>query len=117
MCRMILFGGRCPRCTGDFSWEDLTQHLSCLEAKNVGVFGHCRRGVQLEEHTFDQECDACQEATVEADEGYFDEDLAAVQTIQHHGMEKEKPAKNKGKGKSRATEDDDGRRSKKQRTS
>ena len=43
--------------------------MSCLEAKNVGIFGHCRRGIFRESHTFDQECDPCA-AETEADEGY-----------------------------------------------
>lgn len=69
MCRRIVFSGTCSHCAGGFVWEELSQELSCLEAKNAGVFGQCRRGVQVEEHRFDQECDPCT-AEMEADEGY-----------------------------------------------
>jgi hypothetical protein len=54
---------------GSFTWDDLSQRLSCLEAKNAGVFGQCRRGIQIEQHSFDQECDRCT-AVMESDEGY-----------------------------------------------
>ncbi|KAK3396801.1 hypothetical protein B0T20DRAFT_508042 [Sordaria brevicollis] len=74
MCRQILFSGTCPQCTEHFIWQDLSQELSCLEAKNTGVFGQCAFGVQTEEHRFDQECEPCA-ADNERDEGYCaDED-------------------------------------------
>ncbi|KAK3493477.1 hypothetical protein B0T13DRAFT_513683 [Neurospora crassa] len=69
MCRLIVFSGTCPHCTEHFVWEDLSQELSCLEAKNTGVFGQCAFGVQIEEHEFDQECEPCA-AENERDEGY-----------------------------------------------
>lgn len=69
MCRLVAFSGQCSHCSSHFTWDELSQRLSCLEAKNAGVFGHCRRGVQVEEHAFDQECDKCT-AELEADEGY-----------------------------------------------
>ncbi|KAL0471204.1 hypothetical protein QR685DRAFT_278061 [Neurospora intermedia] len=69
MCRHIVFSGICPHCTEHFVWEDLSQELSCLEAKNTGVFGQCAFGVQIEEHEFDQECEPCA-AENERDEGY-----------------------------------------------
>ncbi|KAI0162970.1 hypothetical protein BJ166DRAFT_525006 [Pestalotiopsis sp. NC0098] len=59
MCRLVLFSGSCTRCGGDFHWEDLSQQLPCLEAKNNGIFGECRNGVNMDQHAFDQECDAC----------------------------------------------------------
>lgn len=103
---MIVFSGTCSQCGGTFIWEDLSQELSCLESKNMGVFGQCRRGVQTEEHSFDQECDPCL-AVLEADEGYG-------------GMEEEEEilvaAEGKGK-KSNADRIEDGRQHKKQRTS
>ncbi|KAJ2890681.1 hypothetical protein MKZ38_001541 [Zalerion maritima] len=68
MCRMVAFAGYCTVCAEFFSWEELSQELSCLEAKNNGVFGDCRKGIQVEEHEFDQECDACAETNA-ADEG------------------------------------------------
>ncbi|KAG6006023.1 hypothetical protein E4U21_007449 [Claviceps maximensis] len=49
-------------------WEDLSQQLACLESKNAGTFGQCKRGVFVEEHEFDQECDKC----LEEDEGLGD---------------------------------------------
>ncbi|KAK3345684.1 hypothetical protein B0H65DRAFT_443012 [Neurospora tetraspora] len=69
MCRQIVFSGTCPQCTQHFIWQDLSQELSCLEAKNTGVFGQCAFGVQIEEHRFDQECEPCA-ADNERDEGY-----------------------------------------------
>jgi len=119
MCRLIVFTGTCTCCGGSCTWEDLSQELSCLEAKNAGVFGECRRGIQKEEHTFDQECEECV-AVAEADEGYGEwED------------EREEEGGKGDKGKQKAplgpngarpasggqTADEDGRRRKKQRTS
>ncbi|KAK2025418.1 hypothetical protein LX32DRAFT_655504 [Colletotrichum zoysiae] len=59
MCRLVLFAGTCTRCNESLTWDDLSQQLSCLEAKNADSFGGCRRGVDVETHAFDQECDAC----------------------------------------------------------
>ncbi|GKT51589.1 uncharacterized protein ColSpa_11770 [Colletotrichum spaethianum] len=59
MCRLVLFAGTCTRCNESLTWADLSQQLSCLEAKNADSFGSCRRGVEIETHAFDQECDAC----------------------------------------------------------
>ncbi|KAK2003164.1 hypothetical protein LX36DRAFT_651498 [Colletotrichum falcatum] len=59
MCRLVLFAGTCTRCGESLTWADLSQQLSCLEAKNADSFGSCRRGVDVETHAFDQECDAC----------------------------------------------------------
>jgi hypothetical protein len=64
MCRYVAFSGTCPRCGGVFTWDDLSQQLSCLEAKNNGIFGDCRKGIQVEPHSFDQECDPCAEASM-----------------------------------------------------
>ncbi|KAK1834615.1 hypothetical protein QBC39DRAFT_252062 [Podospora conica] len=69
MCREVVFSGTCSRCAGVFVWAELAQQLSCLEAKNTGIFGCCRRGVHREDHTFDRECEPCAMET-EADEGY-----------------------------------------------
>ncbi len=107
---MIVFAGKCSCCGGTFTWADLSQELSCLEAKNVGGFGQCRRGVQTEEHSFDQECEPCL-AEMEADEGYAG------------GMEDEwetmAAAANAAGGKKKMSADDrleDGPQQKKQRT-
>lgn len=59
MCRLVVFVGSCPRCEGYFTWSDLTQELPCLESKNIGLFGQCHRGVFVDQHPFDQECDPC----------------------------------------------------------
>ncbi|KAK2016494.1 hypothetical protein LZ32DRAFT_655489 [Colletotrichum eremochloae] len=59
MCRLVVFAGTCTRCNESLTWDDLSQQLSCLEAKNADSFGSCRRGVDVETHAFDQECDAC----------------------------------------------------------
>lgn len=73
MCRMIVFAGRCTRCEEAFTWDSLTQQLWCLEAKNEDAFGQCRRGVQVEQHAFDQECERCEEEDegVEVGDDYF----------------------------------------------
>ncbi|KAK4454845.1 hypothetical protein QBC34DRAFT_374619 [Podospora aff. communis PSN243] len=107
MCRMLTFSGKCSQCMCAFTWNDLSQRLSCLEAKNNGVFGQCRHGVDVEKHSFDQECDRCTAAT-EADEGYggMEEDYE-IQAAAARGM-----AKNSVTDRS-----EDGRRRKKQRTS
>jgi hypothetical protein len=92
---------------GTFTWDDLSQRLSCLEAKNNGVFGQCRRGVYVEQHSFDQECDRCT-AAMEADEGYAGmEEDDEIQAAAARGM-----AKNPVTDRS-----EDGHRQKKQRTS
>ncbi|TDZ41373.1 hypothetical protein CTRI78_v009694 [Colletotrichum trifolii] len=59
MCRLVLFAGTCTICNESLTWADLSQELSCLAAKNADAFGSCRRGVDVETHSFDQECDAC----------------------------------------------------------
>lgn len=68
MCRMVVFAGTCTRCGDAQTWTDLTQELSCLEAKNKGCFGECTKGILVEEHDFDQECQTCSEE----DEGIGD---------------------------------------------
>jgi hypothetical protein len=68
MCRMVVFAGTCTRCEESQTWDDLTQRLSCLEAKNQDSFGSCTAGVFIENHNFDQECDRC----AEEDEGIGD---------------------------------------------
>ncbi|KAK4131619.1 hypothetical protein BT67DRAFT_387150 [Trichocladium antarcticum] len=69
MCRKVVFKGACPECSNIFTWDELSQELSCLEAKNNGVFGMCDRGTTLDEKAHDQECDVCL-AVLGADEGY-----------------------------------------------
>jgi len=66
---MVVFSGACTRCEQWFQWDGLSHELSCLEAKNKGVFGDCRKGIQMEEHSFDQECDGCTELDMDDDEG------------------------------------------------
>ncbi len=69
MCRKVVFKGSCPHCSHPFTWDELSQELSCLEAKNNGVFGMCEEGTAMDEKPHDQECDACL-AELGADEGY-----------------------------------------------
>lgn len=69
MCRKVVFKGTCPQCDETFTWDELSQELSCLEAKNNGVFGMCKEGTLVDEKPHDQECDSCL-AELEADEGY-----------------------------------------------
>lgn len=127
MCRLVVFTGTCPRCAGEFTWEELSQELSCLEAKNVGRFGECRRGVNYEYHTFDQECPACAEELNE-DEGVdvdvFEPPPVVDQSTTQGGHSSHShggQSAHKGKEKSKAPvgRDDDGggRSKKKQRTS
>ncbi|KAF7544467.1 hypothetical protein G7Z17_g9920 [Cylindrodendrum hubeiense] len=71
---MVVFAGTCTRCGDAQTWTDLTQELSCLEAKNKGCFGECTRGILVEEHDFDQECQTC----AEEDEGIGDLDEALL---------------------------------------
>lgn len=70
MCRLIVFSGTCTRCGDAQTWLDLSQELSCLEAKNEGTFGECTRGINVDERDFDQECDRC----TDDDEGFGDLD-------------------------------------------
>ena len=69
MCRYIVFTGTCTKCAGTFTWDELSQELSCLDSKNTGTFGQCRIGVVQEMHSFDQECELCM-AELQIDEGY-----------------------------------------------
>ncbi|TPX07807.1 uncharacterized protein E0L32_010494 [Thyridium curvatum] len=83
MCRMMVFAGTCTTCGQFFEWADLAQRLSCLEAKNAGLFGQCHRGVQVEELAFDQECDTC----AEEDEGIGVEEGAASAATADFGLD------------------------------
>ncbi|KAM7205844.1 hypothetical protein V8F33_000674 [Rhypophila sp. PSN 637] len=125
MCRLMTFSGTCTCCGEEFAWEDLAQELSCLEAKNTGVFGDCRRGIHKEEHRFDQECDECV-ARNGIDEGYGD--WEQEQTFEHELSGKGGDGNSKGKHKDDFYQDhgntpeetkyeEDGGRRKKQRTS
>ena len=68
----MLFSGNCPECNHHFVWHDISQELSCLEAKNSGMFGQCASGVETAEHPHDQECQPCSERNLrkDEDEGY-----------------------------------------------
>lgn len=83
MCRLVIFSGTCTKCGEDQIWEELTQELSCLQAKNNGFFGDCSNGVFQERHQFDQECDQCNEE----DEGVGDvgEEVEAEEGLEAHG--------------------------------
>jgi len=107
MCRMIAFSGRCSQCTGSFTWDDVSQRLSCLEAKNAGVFGQCRHGIEVEQHSFDQECEKCT-AAMDTDEGYGGiEEYEAI-----HAAAARRKSKNTITDRA-----EDGRKQKRQRTS
>lgn len=56
---MVIFAGACIKCGEASTWEELSQALSCLEAKNNGAVGDCTNGVKIEQHKFDQEYDHC----------------------------------------------------------
>jgi hypothetical protein len=125
MCRMVVFSGDCARCKQHFVWTELGQELACLEAKNAGAFGKCRRGVDEEEHEYEQECDACA-AITEADEGvggmgdevYWEElppptfqDVAGA-SGQHYPQPNAGGSGRKGKDRGRERDEDDRRRKK-----
>ncbi|KAK3386744.1 hypothetical protein B0H63DRAFT_140418 [Podospora didyma] len=121
MCRHIVFAGKCSQCGGAFTWVELSQELRCLEAKNAGQLGECRRGVAIEEHNFDQECDPCL-AKMEADEGYggTEEEDQLYMGLEADEVIETTETKGKTEGRKANADDDvgdeDGRRSKKQRT-
>lgn len=126
MCRLMIFNGTCTCCGQTFTWHDLAQELSCLEAKNVGAFGECRRGINKEEHTFDQECDECM-ARNEADEGYGEweeEEVFGDMNSAKGGGTRDDKGKQKadyysghGDPAGETQSEENGRRSKKQRIS
>lgn len=62
MCRMVLFSGKCIRCGAYYNVPELQQSISCLEAKNNGGFGDCRRGVNYDQHDPGLECGPCSAA-------------------------------------------------------
>ncbi|GJC87659.1 hypothetical protein ColLi_10497 [Colletotrichum liriopes] len=88
MCRLVLFAGTCTRCNESLTWADLSQQLSCLEAKNSDSFGSCRRGVDIETHAFDQECDAC----AGEDEGVAGMDFGEQEYQQYQQYQQYQPA-------------------------
>ena len=133
MCRLMAFSGSCTRCGQWFEWHDLSQELACLESKNNGIFGDCRRGVHVEDHPFEQECDACT-AYEMADEGFAEaEDPTAADGGEYSekawqdeikrakkGKEKADNATGSGSSRDRAKDRDRGRdegKYKRQRTS
>ncbi|CAN8104400.1 unnamed protein product [Discula destructiva] len=75
MCRMVIFSGYCVRCRMPYEVSELTQCVSCLEAKNNGAFGHCRRGVNYDQHDPGMECAPCSSALGMMDES---DDLVAA---------------------------------------
>jgi hypothetical protein len=100
---MIVFAGTCTRCRGEFTWDSLTQQLWCLEAKNEDIFGQCRRGVQIDRHAFDQECDRCEDE----DEGV---EIGDDFGLDVGGGQSSYSTKREGR------DEDDGRKRKKQKT-
>lgn len=105
MCREVVFAGTCTRCGESQTWTELTQELSCLEAKNNCGFGQCDAGVYEEIHDFDQECDRC----AQEDEGIGDVEDDA-------GGEEADQSQDSASGKRAVGDGDDEREAKKQRT-
>ncbi|KAG8163907.1 hypothetical protein KVR01_005825 [Diaporthe batatas] len=68
MCRMVIFSGNCIRCGQYYTLPELEQSVSCLEAKNNGGFGDCRRGVNMDQHDPALECASCSYAMSLADD-------------------------------------------------
>lgn len=62
MCRMVIFSGKCIRCGASYTVPELTQSVSCLEAKNNGGFGECSKGVNYDQHDPALECAPCSSA-------------------------------------------------------
>jgi hypothetical protein len=130
MCRLMTFSGTCSRCGTWYQWEDLSQELSCLEAKNNGVFGDCRRGISEEQHQFDQECEPCtaQDLADEGVGGMEEEFVFGAEVTQHpsqdhyyHHQEgqahQRKGSKDKGKAKDDRDRDRSHGKNKRQRVS
>ena len=107
---MVVFAGYCPICGEYFAWDDLTQKLSCLEAKNNGTFSDCKNGVHIDEHEFDQECDVCAEENA-ADDGI---DLDMEAEVQPR---RDEDTPRKGKGRAAEQRQDEDRKRKRQRVS
>ncbi|KAJ0124742.1 hypothetical protein J7T55_006083 [Diaporthe amygdali] len=80
MCRMVIFSGNCIRCGQYYTVPELEQSVSCLEAKNNGGFGDCRRGVNMDQHDPALECASCSYAMSLTDDQqpYSDDMLIAA---------------------------------------
>ncbi|KAK4163041.1 hypothetical protein QBC43DRAFT_213916 [Cladorrhinum sp. PSN259] len=118
MCRKIVFCGTCTVCGKASDWDEYSQELPCLEAKNNGIFGQCKYGVDRDEKPHDQECVACEMANG-VDEGYDggmedDETLQFVGELQTNKYQSN-PEKKKGHADGDLEDEDDRRRKKKQR--
>lgn len=59
---MVIFSGKCIRCGASYTVPELTQSVSCLEAKNNGGFGECSKGVNYDQHDPALECAPCSSA-------------------------------------------------------
>jgi hypothetical protein len=105
MCRIVVYAGTCPGCHIQYTWNELTRELSCLEAKNNGIFGECRRGVEMDQHLHDQECDAC------AEEANNDEGVAGLEDDMMVPVQSGKSSKS-----SSSSKQDESRKKKKQKT-
>lgn len=77
---MVIFSGYCPRCSVSYEVPELTQCVSCLEAKNNGEFGNCRRGVNYDQHDPGMECAPCSSA-LGIGEGNGEDLVAANSTL------------------------------------
>lgn len=76
MCRMVIFSGNCIRCGQYYTVPELEQSVSCLEAKNNGGFGDCRRGVNMDQHDPALECASCSYAmSLGEDQQPYNDDL------------------------------------------
>lgn len=84
MCRYIKFEGSCSHYGEKQIWEDLSQRLSYLKAKNNEHFGNYAHSIFVEPHAFDQECQRC----IDEDEGFGDLGVHGVRSVN----DKRKPA-------------------------
>lgn len=73
---MVIFSGNCIRCGQYYTIPELEQSVSCLEAKNNGGFGDCRRGVNMDQHDPALECASCSYAmSLTEEQQPYNEDL------------------------------------------
>lgn len=115
MCRMVIFSGNCIRCGQYYTIPELEQSVSCLEAKNNGGFGDCRRGVNMDQHDPALECASCSYAmSLTDDQQPYNEDLLipACSAAGSGGSSGSSSSSSKGKGSSHHSRHDTSKRRK-----
>lgn len=100
MCRMVIFSGLCIRCGASYTVPELAQSVSCLEAKNNGGFGDCRRGVNYDQHDPALECGPCSSAMGLFDGSGSGDELIAASSIGSTSSRSSSGVGKSGKGSS-----------------